>query len=211
MKQYEKKKLSIIKEHVSKLKKPNILELGVQNGSSTKMFLNLCDKKKGLLTSIDIKDCSAVSKNFRWKFILSSDDDFKYISKQLGRLKFDVLFIDSYHEPNHVRNVLFYYFNNYLKKGGIIFIDDISWLPYVKNGPRDNDFVERINRLTFNKLLEVYNANKKNMTLDINLDDSGLAIIKKLGSKLNYERKIPNRLLTIKNILKKIWAPNPKN
>ena len=107
MKFFEKKKLDIIKKLVSNLKQPNILELGVQRGNSTKMLLDICDQNDGYLTSVDIDDCSNVSNSSRWKFILSSDDNFEYIVKQFDKKQFDVLFIDSYHEPNHVRKVFF--------------------------------------------------------------------------------------------------------
>ena len=212
MKLSNQNKIEIIKAAISKIKKPNILELGVQKGVSTKMFLDICHKNNGKLTSIDIQDCSGVSKSKRWKFIMSSDDNFDYIKNKIKNNKFDILFIDSLHEPNHVRKVFFYYYE-YLKKGGLIFIDDIVWLPYIKNAVRDNQFVERINRLTFDKILEIYNSNQNNFTLNINFYKSGLATIKKMNNnKLNNEKTIINRMGTLKNIVKKyFYAPKPKN
>ena len=124
--------------------------------------------------------------------------------------KVDVLFIDSLHEPNHVRKV-FYNYYNFVKTNGLIFIDDVVWLPYVEEARKDNEFVENINRLTFNKILEIYNANNENMTLDINFAGSGLGIIKKIKDNLNNEKKIKNRSFTVKNILKRIYSPKPKN
>ena len=124
--------------------------------------------------------------------------------------KFDVLYIDSFHEPNHVKKVFYHYFY-FLKKGGMIFIDDVVWLPYVKGGYRDNDFVERINRSVFEKLMEIYNQNTDNLTLDINFNESGLAILTKIGTELNIEKKIKNRMYSLKNIIKKyIYEPKPK-
>jgi predicted O-methyltransferase YrrM len=211
MKYFEKEKLEIIESKISNIKNLNILELGVQKGNSTRMFLEICNRNDGYLTSIDIKDCSSVSNDKRWKFIFSSDDNFKHVDKYIANKQFDVLFIDSYHEPNHVRKVFFHYFY-YLKKNGLIFIDDVMWLPYVKNGVEDNDFVERINRLTHDKLLQIFNNNIENLTLDINFSGSGLAILKKIGDKLNKEKKIKNRLFSIKNLVKKfIYSPKPKN
>ena len=210
MKYFEKQKLDIIKEKIKDLKNPNILELGVQKGNSTKMFLELCNLNQGHLTSIDIDDCSSVSNDENWTFINSSDDNFEFIEKSIRNKKFDVLFIDSYHEPNHVRNVFYYYFY-YLKKNAFIFIDDVVWLPYVKNSIKDNQFVERINRLTFNKVLEIYNENLENLTLNISFLGSGLAIMNKIGDKLNNEKKIKNRLFSFKNLIKSyIFEPKPK-
>lgn len=211
MKYFEQEKLEIIRSKISDIKNPNILELGVQKGNSTKMFLDICNKNDGYLTSIDIKDCSSVSMDKRWKFIFSSDDNFEYIDQHITNKNFNILFIDSYHEPSHVRKVFYHYFY-YLKKNALIFIDDVMWLPYVENGIRDNDFSERINRLTFNKLLEIFNNNVENLTLDINFNGSGLAILKKIGDKLNEEKEIKNRLFSIKNLIKKfIYSPKPKN
>jgi len=104
---------------------------------------------------------------------------------------------------------LFYYFK-FLKLNGVIIIDDVVWLPYVKGGEKDNDFVERINRLTFNKVLEIYNSNKENLSLNIDFLGSGMAILRKKNNQLNEENKIKNRLFNIKNILKNIYSPKPK-
>jgi len=208
VKLYEKEKLEFLKNKILKIPNPNILELGVQSGNSTKMFLEICEKNDGFLTSIDIDDCSSVSKSSKWKFIQSSDDNFDFIKDYLKN-DFDIIFIDSLHEPLHIKKVLYYYFN-FLKLNGTIFVDDVSWLPFVYEGENDNDFVERINRLTFDKILEIYNANKKSLSLEINFTGSGLAILKKIDKNLNDEVKIKNRLFTVKNILKKIYAPKPK-
>lgn len=202
-------KLSLIKEYIKDIDKPTILELGVQEGRSTKMFLEICDQNDGDLISVDVLDCSKVSNNPRWKFIHSSDDNFELVNNYLDK-KIDVLLIDSLHEPNHIKKVFYNYFN-YVKINGLIFIDDVIWLPYVKGEYRDSEFVETINRLTFNKILEIYNSNKENMKLDINFNGSGLAIIKKTKDLLNKEKKIKNRLFSIKNIFKRIYSPKPKN
>ena len=202
-------KLNLIKEKIRNIDKPLILELGVKEGRSTEMFLEICDKNDGNLISVDILDCSKISKNPRWKFIHSSDDNFNYINNIITK-KVDVLFIDSLHEPNHIRKVFFNYFN-FVKVNGLIFIDDVIWLPYVKEEYRDNEFVETINRLTFNKILEIYNTNKNNFTLDINFSGSGLATMKKINVNLNNEKKINNRLFSFKNILKNFYRPSPKN
>ena len=208
MKWYEKEKLEFLKKKISNIPNPNILELGVQSGNSTKMFLEICEKNDGFLTSIDIDDCSNVSKSSKWKFIQTSDDNFDFVKNYLKN-DLDLIFIDSLHEPSHIKKVFYYYFN-FLKINGTIIVDDISWLPFVDGGENDNDFVERINRLSFDKILEIYNANKKSLSLEINFSGSGLAILKKVDQNLNDEIKIKNRLFTIKNLLKKIYAPKPK-
>jgi predicted O-methyltransferase YrrM len=160
--------------------------------------------------SVDINDCSKVISNKRWKFIKSSDDNFELINSNINQ-DLDVIFIDSLHEPNHVKKVFYNYYNK-LKINGLCFIDDISWLPYVKDSYRDNDYVERINRLTFDKILEIKFANKDNFILEFLFVESGLAIIKKKTINLLEEpKKILNRIFSFKNFLKKIYSPGPKS
>jgi predicted O-methyltransferase YrrM len=207
MKYKEVEKISYIKQITDKIKFPRILELGVQKGNSTKMFLELCDKNDGYLISVDIDDCSLVASNKRWKFIHSSDDNFNLINNKINE-KLDLIFIDSYHEPNHIKKI-FYNYYKFLKTDGICIIDDISWLPYSKFNICDNDFIERINRLTFEKILNIYNSNTENFILDFHFEGTGLAIIKKIKDELCAEKKIKNRLYNIKNLLKKIYSPKP--
>jgi len=203
-------KLDYIIEKIKNIQKIQILELGVQNGASTKKFIELCDINDGFLTSIDIDDCSNVVKSDRWKFIHSSDDNFEKIDKIIPK-SLDVIFIDSLHEPNHVEKV-FYHYYSFLKKGGICIIDDISWLPYSKNQYRDNEFSEYINRSTFNKIIEIYNQNQKNFYLEFLFKDSGYAIITKTEKNpLNNSIKIQSREYGLKNLLRKIYKRRPKN
>ena len=120
MKYKEIEKINYIRQLAGKIKFPRILELGVQKGNSTKMFLELCDKNDGYLISVDIDDCSHVANNKRWKFIHSSDDNFNLINNKINE-KLDLIFIDSYHEPNHIKKI-FYNYYKYLKTDGICII-----------------------------------------------------------------------------------------
>ena len=110
---------------VKKINKPIILELGVQKGRSTKKFLEICEQNKGKLFSVDIDDCSNVSNDRNWKFLKTKDDNFDLIQSEIGE-KIDVLFIDTLHEANHVKKILYGYYPM-IKKDGYIFIDDISF------------------------------------------------------------------------------------
>ena len=203
-------KLDYIIEKIKNIQKIQILEQGVQNGSSTKRFIKLCNINDGFLTSIDIDDCSKVIKSDRWKFIHSSDDNFEKIDKIIPR-SLDFIFIDSLHEPNHVETI-FYHYYSFLKKGGLCIIDDISWLPYSKNEYRDSEFVEHINRATFDKILEIYNQNKENFYLEFFFRESGYAIItKNKEDTLNSSIKIQSRKYGLKNLLRKIYKRRPKN
>jgi predicted O-methyltransferase YrrM len=202
-------KLDYIIEKIKNIQEIQILELGVQNGISTKKFIDLCNVNNGFLTSIDINDCSNVIKSERWKFIHSSDDNFEKIEKMIPK-SLDLIFIDSLHEPNHVKKI-FYYYYSFLKEGGMCVIDDISWLPYSKNEYRDLEFTENINRLTFDKILEIYNQNKENFDLEFFFRESGYAIItKNEKNSLKEPIKIQSRKYGVKNLLRKILKTVPK-
>ena len=205
-----KTKLDYIIKKISHIKNIQILELGVRHGFSTKKFIELCDSNDGFLTSVDINDCSNITKSDRWKFIHSSDDNFEEVDKFIKK-NLDFIFIDSLHEPNHVEKV-FYHYYNFLKKGGICIIDDISWLPYSKNQKRDREFSEYINRSTFNKILEIFNQNQENFDLEFYFKDSGYALITKNEENfLNKPKKIKSREFGIKNLLRKIYKREPVN
>ena len=47
-------KLNLIRERIENIDKPLILELGVKEGRSTKMFLEICDKNDGNLISSNL-------------------------------------------------------------------------------------------------------------------------------------------------------------
>ena len=201
-------KIEYIVNLIKKIENINILELGVREGISTKRFIEVCNRNNGKLTSIDIDDCSKVLNDSNWKFIHSSDDNFDYIDKKIDK-NFDFLYIDSYHEPNHVQKVFYHYFD-FIKLGGLCVIDDISWLPYCKNEYRDNEFTEITNKSIFNKILEIYNQNKENLSLEFFFEGSGLAIIKKKKLALNKPNKIFSREFSLKNLLKRIIKTKPK-
>jgi len=196
--------------YIDQIKEPVILELGVQNGRSTKKFLELCNKNNGQLFSIDLDDCSSVSDDKKWKFFQTRDDDFDFIKSQIPS-KIDVLFIDTLHEANHVKK-LFYEYYPLLNTNGYIFIDDISHLPYLKNKDRNNFYCELNNKETFETILSIYSENNKNFELNFSFFSSGLAVIKKISeNSLNPSNKLRLRDFTIKNFLRLIWKKIKKN
>ncbi len=196
--------------NIKDIKNLQILELGVQKGRSTKLFLEICKKNNGNLYSIDIDDCSAVSDDPNWKFIHSRDDDFEKI-KQIIPKELDVIFIDTIHEANHVRKLIYEYYK-LLKKDGYIFIDDISHLPYLKDENNQNFYCEINNKETFDMILGIYKNNNKLFDLSFNFISSGLAIIKKKSDlNLNKFNKITSRENSFKNFLRKIWKKIKKD
>jgi predicted O-methyltransferase YrrM len=189
---------------IENFQKPNILEFGVQNGRSTKKFLEICKKNKGFLTSIDIADCSHLFIDKNWTFIRSRDDDFEYLEKKIPK-KFDIIFLDSLHEANHVEKILYYYYSK-LNVGGYFFIDDISQIPYLKDKERNSFYCEINNTETNQRILEIYNNNTDLFDLSFSYISSGLAIIKKNKEKnLKRKKALLSRKFTIKNLLRNIW------
>ena len=195
-----KKIKSLIDKELKKIKKPRILEFGVEHGNSTKYFLQ--NIKAGNLISVDTSNCSHLFKNKQWIFIKCRDDNYKIINKYL-KTKLDIIFVDTTHTADHVEKIVYLYFKK-LKINGIMLIDDISWLPYIKNEWRDNERIENNNKETFNKLIEIYNSNKKNIEIMFQFEHSGLAIIKKKGLRLDKYTSIISRKLSIKNILRSL-------
>ena len=203
MSEYINKLHKEILPKINNIQNINILELGVQRGTSTNIFLKICEKNDGYLTSVDIDDCSKVSDNTRWKFIHSRDDDFSKIRNNITR-QVDVIFIDTLHEADHVEKIIYGYYD-LLKVGGYLFIDDISHLPYLSEKPRNNFYCEINNKETFDRIIKIYNSNTENFELNFSFVSSGLAIIKKKNiSNLNKAQSIKKRNITIRNLYRKI-------
>ena len=204
MKKLNRKFENFIFDKIKNLKNPIILEFGVQRGQSTKRFLDLINRRGGKLYSIDIDDCSKILKNKKWKFIQSRDDNFKFIEKNIPK-KVDVIYLDSLHEAEHVKKMIYHYYK-ILNKDGFFFIDDICWLPYVNKSWRQNSYAERNNYETFQVLLKIFYANYKNFNLEFTFVESGYALLRKFNNnKIKLPKKIPLNRFGIKNILKKIF------
>ena len=195
---------------ITNIPKPKILELGVQNGTSTHKFLEICNKNDGYLYSVDVDDCSKVSDDSRWLFMNSRDDNFEYIKKKIPQ-KLDIIYLDSLHEANHV-NKIFYSYYEMLNVGGYFFIDDISHLPYLKENERNNFYCEINNKETFHEIIEIFNNNCNLFELNFSFKSSGLAIIKKTSHEpLKKKMKIQSREKSLKNILRLIWKKIKKD
>jgi len=189
---------------ISKFKKPNILEFGVRAGISTKKFLDICKKNKGYLYSVDTTNYGKLFKNTRWTFLNCRDDDFNLVKKKIPQ-KVDVIYIDSLHEAEHVKKLIFYYFN-FVRVNGYIFIDDISHLPYLKNKPRNNFYCEINNKETYDVIMDIYNDNNENFELTYHLLSSGLCVIKKIKNKrLMKQKTIKTRKYSFQNLVRLIW------
>jgi predicted O-methyltransferase YrrM len=189
--------------YLSSVVKPVILEFGVRHGQSTEFFLNICEKNNGFLYSVDIDNSSKKFDSEKWKFIHGRDDNFKLVESYIPK-KIDLIYIDSFHDAEHVAKIFFHYYP-FLKDNGCLIIDDVSWLPYSKKNERDNFNSEINNHETFFKILDIYNNNTKNFDLSFNFKSSGMAkIIKKNEKNLLISKKVIIRQFTLKNIIRKI-------
>ena len=201
--EYSNKLDNFVMTEVHKISNPIILEFGVRHGISTKKFLKIRDKNDGKLFSVDIDDCSQISNNSKWKFIQSRDDNFNFLEKEIPNI-FDVIMIDSFHNAKHVKKIMFHYYQK-LRVGGCMFIDDISWIPYVKNNYRNHFNSEMNNRETFKIVTEVILSNQENLNVYFSFVGSGMSKIIKLNEKeLIQPKNIKSRELSIKNLFRKL-------
>tara|TARA_B100001248_G_C27184719_1_gene363978 strand:- start:21 stop:653 length:633 start_codon:yes stop_codon:yes gene_type:complete len=210
MDEYSLKLDNFLMPLVSNIKNPIILELGVENGRSTKKFLDICSNKYGKVFSVDVNDCSSVTNDKNWEFFKTRDDNFEFIKSKLPE-KIDVLFIDSLHEASHVEKLIYAYYP-IIKVGGYIFVDDISHLPYLKDKKRNNFYCEINNKETFKTIISIYCGNTDKFDLSFTFYSSGLGIIKKNSSNdLIKKIELAERSLSLKNILRRVWRKLKRN
>ena len=197
--------IQLLELHKEAIKRNNpvILELGVDRGQSTKVFLNaIKEKKDASLISIDIRDCSNITNHSNWHFVKCDSSNINDVILQAPTLKkgIDILYIDSLHTKTHVYKELYGYFE-YLKKDSCIFFDDVDSLPYMKNQRKDNVGIEIANREIFELIESVFNSNLHQLSFSLIKGSTGLARLDKLskkGEKLfkpKYLKKRRNKLL----------------
>ena len=179
------KQLLTMHNEVIKRKSPIILELGVDRGQSTKVFLNaLHEKSSGHLFSVDINDCSGVSNSNSWTFIRKNSIDIQGILKEGPKLKngIDIIYVDSLHTSKHVFEEIYGWFP-FLKKGGCMYFDDIDSGPYQLGMRKDNASIEVSNRKIFELIEAVFQSNLNIVDLNLIRGSTGLACIKKISKK----------------------------
>ena len=203
MTEYDTKIQDFMLSNIVNKKNLTILEFGVREGTSTKKFVKHCEVNGGIVYSVDINDYSNILISEHWKFLHSRDDNFDYLVKNLPE-EFDIIYLDSFHNANHVKKI-FYYYYKMLKKDGVFYFDDISDISYLKDNYRNNFNCEINNLETFNLLLEILRNNKENIDLYFSFVGSGMAkILKKNNKNLNESKKILSRKYSLKNFLRKL-------
>lgn len=164
---------------------PIILELGVDRGQSTKVFLNaIAEQQNSYLVSVDIRDCSSVSSCKTWQFVQESSVNVQSIIQAAPILKngIDILYVDSLHTYEHVKSELYNWFPH-LNKGCSIFFDDIDSGPYMRGQRKDNLYIEASNRMIHRLILSIFRSNFDLLDLNISYGSTGLAKFTKTCDK----------------------------
>ncbi len=204
--------------------KPNplIVELGVDRGQSTRVFLNAIDgKQNAKLISIDIKDCSNAVIDENWEFVQQDSANIEklLLSKPQIKKGIDILYVDSLHTANHVEKEIYNFFE-YLNNDALIFFDDIDSGPYMSKQRKDSISTEISNRKIFKLLEAIFRGNMDKIDFEIMRGSTGLRIFKKrknLGEKLNPPVFIKERNNAIisklyqKILFKKTYKHNTKS
>jgi len=194
-------------QKVKELKNPLILELGTEKGVSTTIFLQVCEENNGQLISIDINNCSDISKSSRWEFIQSDSTDINFILSKAPHLRngIDVLYIDTIHTKDHVEKELLGWYP-FLNKNAHIFIDDVDSSPYRKSMAKDNIHVE----ISLDELREYvkafFHSNKDSLFLNMLHGSTGLAHLYKFSPKGTIPQEVKpiiHRRRSIKSMAKR--------
>ena len=190
----------LLEMHLEAFKRENpiIVELGVDKGQSTRVFLNaINDKPKARLISIDIRDCKQAVKSSNWEFVQQDSIDVEslLLKKPIIKDGIDILYVDSLHTQSHVLKEVYSYFE-YIKPNGVIYFDDIDSGPYMSGQRKDSISTEISNRKIFDLLEAIFRSNYSSIDFSINRGSTGLAKFIKnseLGDKLNAPLFIKKR------------------
>ncbi len=135
--------LTIYRESIE-VKPSLIVELGVRGGESTFVFERVAKKFNSTLISVDIEDCSHITKYEKWFFIQSDDIEFAkrfkdWCIERNIKPEIDILFIDTSHLYRHTKEEIKYWFPYLSKKSKVIFHDtNIAFLFKRKDGSLQN-------------------------------------------------------------------------
>jgi predicted O-methyltransferase YrrM len=185
---------------------PIILELGVCRGESTTVLLQACSQTGGRLVSVDIENCSSLSDSPSWQFVQSNSSDTTFIIDKAPHLKtgIDILYIDSLHTKEHVKNELTCWYP-YIKEDGFIFFDDVDSRPYMSGQASDSFWAE----ITWNEIhdyiVAFYYANQEQTRLSISYGCTGQACLEKRcpkGTLPREARPLKRRRKTILNLVR---------
>lgn len=185
---YQKK---FLYDSLINIKNPVILEFGVNTGASTSIFVHVAEQNNGHVYSIDIKDCSDVVISDNWSFFRINDLEIKKILENFEILYkgIDVIYVDSYHDSDHVEKLTYAWFP-YLKKNGFLFFDDTDNYIYRKK----KLIPHTINVGEINSAIEkIYFSNEDSIVYSRIFGSSGLSRyikITNMNDKLNIAKEL---------------------
>ena len=110
-------------------------------------------------------------------FYTLKDDNFSYVFNNLPT-SFKLILLDTLHEAKHVKKIIYKYYE-LLEINHCFFIDDISWIPYLKKSEKNRFYAEINNIETFQTILEIYYSNRENFDLEFNFEGTGMCKKKK--------------------------------
>jgi methyltransferase family protein len=125
---------SDIQQHLPRLRREargTVLELGVRGGSSTVALLAGLEERGGTLWSVDVDPASAAifPGHHQWCFVLADSRDESPVLEAGLPDELDVLFIDTIHTYEQVRDELAVWGDRVVEGGVILFHDTDSYPP----------------------------------------------------------------------------------
>lgn len=125
---------SDIQQHLPRLRQEargTVLELGVRGGSSTVALLAGLEERGGTLWSVDVDPASAAvfPSHAQWRFVLADSRDERPVLDAGLPDELDVLFIDTIHTYEQVRDELTVWGDRVVEGGVILFHDTDSYPP----------------------------------------------------------------------------------
>jgi len=162
-----------------------VLELGVDRGQSTRVFLNAL-RKRGHLVSIDIRDCRLFEDRDDWTFVKGDSTDANNALQSAPFLEagIDVLYVDSLHEIKHVMKEIAIWWP-FMNTNSQLFFDDISTGPYKLGARKDSASTEINNAEILDYIQRLYFSNTESMSFRVLYGSTGLACITKYSPKGN--------------------------
>lgn len=170
---------NVIEAHCAVRGHCTVLELGVDRGQSTRVFLNAL-RQRGRLVSIDIRDCSLFAAREDWTFVQGDSTDTDNTLQAAPFLKdgIDILYVDSLHELNHVIKETQAWWP-LMNADSHLFFDDISTGPYKVGARKDSASTEINNAEILDYIQRLYFSNTESMSLQVLYGSTGLACVTK--------------------------------
>jgi Methyltransferase domain len=130
-----------IRDHLPRLfeeARGTVLELGVRGGVSTSALLAGVEQRGGEVWSVDVDPSSstAYAAHPLWHFVCSDSRDPAPLAVAGLPSKIDVLFVDTLHEYEHVREELAVW-GPRVSRGGIVLVHDTDTFPEVRHAVED--------------------------------------------------------------------------